>query len=410
LAIPEAAKITRSYRRANLVRANPLSPLIYLWRNAGKSIPLTGVILLAVLLVTGVIALIDSIPESIRSIYAYSNKMTGISPRGDAQETPKLLAEIQKQSPVPLERVMTCRASASIVNSIVGKWPFVMLGLSRADMVYYLNRMHGSHLEGRLPTPGAAEAVVSRPVAKNLHIRLYNPKDPWKLRHQSIILGPDIAESYSPNYVKVVGIADTDQWLMVDSIEYQRMYHFPPIDLGLVFARNETDQSKLDHWAAKHFQGRNAQVFAYFMIEKQTKEMFQTLYLLLDIVIGVLAAVMTFMMAMLMNIYQSQRLVEFGLLHAVGYTRVQLLWRVFLETAIVVFLGWILGVLVAQLMLQALNQMLMAPRAFDLPPFDTTAFYYTVPLPFAILAVAGGTVWWRFHRFDSVSIVERRLV
>ncbi len=366
--------------------------------------------MLAVLLVTAVIALIDSIPQSIRSIYAYSNKMTGISPRGDATETPKLLAEIQKDSPVPLAKVITCRASASVVNSIVGKWPFVMLGLSHADMIYYLDRMHGSHLEGRLPTPGTPEAVVSRPVAKNLHLRIYNPNEPWKLRHQSVILGPDISESYSPNYVKVVGISDTDQWLMVDSIEYQRMYHFPPIDLGLVFAANQTDQSKLDHWAAKHFQGRNAQIFAYFMIEKQTREMFGTLYELLDVVIGILAGVMTFMMAMLMNIYQSQRLVEFGLLHAVGYTRGQLLKRVFGETALVVFLGWFLGVLLAQVMLRCLNQILMAPRAFDLPPFDAMAFQYTIPLPFAILTVAGATVWWRFHRFDSVSIVERRLV
>ncbi len=392
------------------VRANPLSPLTYLWRNGSKSIPLTGVIMLAVLLVTGVIALIDSIPDSIRSIYAYSSKMTGISPRGNAAETPVLLAEIQKQSPVPLDRIITCRASAAVVNSIVGKWPFVVLGLSRPDMVYYLKLMHTTHLDGRLPTPGEPEAVISRPVATNLHLRIYNSSDPWSKRHQSILLSPDVSESYSPKTVKIVGIADTDQWLMVDSIEYQRAYHFPPIDLGLAVARNPTDQNALDHWAAKHFQGRHAQIFAFFMIEKQTREMFDTLYQLLNIVIGVLALVMTFMMAMLMNIYQTQRLVEFGLLHAIGYTRGQLLKRVFLETAIVVFLGWSLGIAAAQLLLRVLNNAIMAPRAFDLAPFDMNAFRYTIPLPFAILLVAGVTVWWRFHQFDSVSIVERRLV
>jgi len=46
--------------------------------------------MLAVLLVTGVIALIDSIPESIRSIYSYSSAMLGISPRGDTSQTPLL--------------------------------------------------------------------------------------------------------------------------------------------------------------------------------------------------------------------------------------------------------------------------------------------------------------------------------
>jgi hypothetical protein len=61
-------------------------------------------------------------------------------------------------------------------------------------------------------------------------------------------------------------------------------------------------------------------------------------------------------------------------------------------------------------MLRILNSVIMAPKAFDMPVFDRTALQYTEPLPFAILLVAGVTVWWRFHRFDAVSIVERRLV
>jgi hypothetical protein len=64
--------------------------------------------------------------------------------------------------------------------------------------------------------------------------------------------------------------------------------------------------------------------------------MFSILYRILDVVIGTLVLVITFMMGMLMNIYQSQRLVEFGLLQAIGYTKKQLFARVFAETAIVI--------------------------------------------------------------------------
>jgi putative ABC transport system permease protein/lipoprotein-releasing system permease protein len=52
----------------------------------------------------------------------------------------------------------------------------------------------------------------------------------------------------------------------------------------------------------------------------------------------------------------------------------------------------------------------MEPHAFSLQTYDPTAFNYTLPLPFAILSVAALTVWWRFHRFDPVGVVERRLV
>lgn len=388
----------------------PLSPIVYLVRNAGRTLPLTGVIMLAVLLVSGIISLIDSIPDSIRVIYSYSQEMLGIGPRGDPTETHRLLAEIQRSSPVPLDKVMVCRASGCQVESIVGKWPFVVLGLGQDDMRYYLHRMNVRGIEGRLPTKGEPEALISRPVAINLKLHLYNPNEPARLRAQSILLSPDKNDSYSPRYVKVVGIADTDRWLMVDSIEYQKAYHFPPVDLGLVFARNLEDQNKLDHWADKHFEGRHAQIFAYFQIEKQTNEMFNTLYTILDVVITTLALVITFMMGMLMNIYQSQRLVEFGLLQAIGYTKRQLLWRVFSESVMVIALGWGLGVLASVGLLSVANRILMAPHAFTIPSFDSTAFRYTIPLPIAILAVAGFTVFWRFHRFDPVGIVERRLV
>ena len=42
------------------------------------------------MLVAGVVALINSIPLSIRTMYGYSRLSLGISPRGDIELTPKL--------------------------------------------------------------------------------------------------------------------------------------------------------------------------------------------------------------------------------------------------------------------------------------------------------------------------------
>ncbi len=389
---------------------SPLSPTVYLFRNAGKTVPLIGVIMLAVLLVASIVSLINSIPYSIRTIYQYSQEMTGVGPRGDTTLTPKLIAEIKEQSPVPIERTMICRASSAVVQSIVGKWPFVVLGLSQDDMKYYLSRMNGSRIIGRLPTPGAAEAIISAPVAKNLDRVLYDPHASKAEREKGILLAPGNTDSWSVKEVKIVGIAQTDKWLMLDTIEYQRENHFPPVDLGLVFAKNLQDQDKLDHWADIHFKGRQAQIFAYFKVEKDTRTMFKTLYMILNVVIGTLVLVITFMMGMLMNIYQSQRLVEFGLLQAIGYTRNQLLRRVVFESLIFVLAGWFVGVGAAYGLLNLAKAVIMTPRAFQLDCLDPVAYSYTVPLPFAILIVALATVVIRFRKFDPVSIVERRLV
>lgn len=390
-----AVRIARLERKAVL---RPLAPVTFLLRNQGKSLPLIGVIVLAVMLIAGIIAMIDSIPLSIRTIYGYNRQMLGVGPRGDPTLTPTIVKEVQAGSPVPIERVMICRAAGVQINSIVGKWPFVVLGLSPRDMDYYLRRQGSNSISGRLPNPGAAEAVVSEPVARNLHLRL-----------GSVLLSPEEADSYSPHKVRVVGIASTSNWIMFSDIGYFRANHFPPIDLALICARTLADQDVLDRWAVTKFKGQRAQVFAYFQIEKQSNEMFQTLFKILDVVIATLVLVVTVMTGMIINIYQAQRLIEFGLLQAIGHAKKRLLARSLIEASTLVILGWLLGVVAAHGLLLAVKTTLLDPSAFSIDTMDATALRFTLPVPIAIIAVTTMTLVIRFRKFDPVGVVERRL-
>lgn len=377
----------------------PLHPTTYLLRNAGKTIPLIAVILLAVMLVMGIVSMINSIPFSIRTIYSYSQHVLGVTPRGDPEMTPKIVAELQEKCPHPIERIILCRASGAQVKSIVGKWPFVVLGMNRADMEFFLQKLRVEKVDGRLPEKGQPEVVISEPVARNLGLKLGDS-----------LLSPDTQEMYSPQPVKVVGIAQTTEWLMFNDFTYQQENHFPPIENVLVFGKDLETQERIDRWAYDEFRGERAQVLAYFQLEQNTQEMFSILYRILDVVIGTLVLVITFMMGMQMNIYQSQRLVEFGLLQAIGYTKRQLIRRVFMETAIVIVSGWLLGVGAALLLLNVVKRTLMDPRAFALNTLDQVSILYTVPIPIAITIVAILTVSRRFRKFDPVGVVERRLV
>lgn len=377
----------------------PMAASTYLLRNAGKSVPFVAVITLAVMLVAGIVAMMNSIPLSIRTIYAYAKEALVVGPRGNPELTPKYVAVVRKEAPVPIERLILVRSAPTVVRSIVGKWPFSFLGLEQEDMRYFVHRNHGDNVIGRYPKPGAAEAVVSEPIARNLNLKL-----------GSEVMGPKNTDGYSPESVKVVGISQTDRWFMFGDIDYHRANHFPPIDLAVVFAHNAKDQDKLDRWAEKRFKGERAGVFAYHMLEKDTNEMFKILYQVLNVVIGTLVLVITIMMGMLMNIYQSQRIVEFGLLQALGYTRRQLLGKVLKESLTVVIFGWLFGVLCAYLLLRVTERILMHPRAFALDTTDPTAFGYTLPIPIAVMGAAILTIVLRFRRFDPVSIVERRLV
>ncbi len=377
---------------------HPLHPTTYLLRNAGKTVPLIMVILLSVMLVMGIVSMINSIPYSIRKTYSYSQHVLGITPRGDPEMLPEIEHEVRENCPYPVERLVRCRTSVSNVRSIVGKWPFVVIGLERDDMQYFLAKLGGERIDGRLPERGKPEAVISEPVARNLGLKLGD-----------VLLGPEL-EAYSPQEVRVVGIAQTDEWLMFNDLTYQQENHFPPIENVLVFGADLDTQDKIDRWADEYMTPKGANVIAYFKLEEDTKEMFIFLYRVLDVVIGTLVLVITFMMGMQMNIYQSQRLIEFGLLQAIGYTKRQLFRRVFTETTIVIVAGWLLGVAAALGLLSVVKGTLMDPRAFALNTLDTVAISYTIPIPIAIAAVAMYTVASRFRRFDPVGVVERRLV
>ncbi len=389
----------RSPMSERVPRARPLSPSTFLLRNTGKTVPLMLVIILSVMLVAGIISMINSITLSIRTIYRYSKNFVALTPRGDPSLTPRVREELEAGTPVKLDRVMVCRGSELMVKSIVGKWPFGCIALGQDDMRYYVRRLGGEKIVGRYPAAGAAEAIVSEPVARNLGLKLGSP-----------VMGPTNDDAYSPYAVKLVGIAQTDEWLVVAPIEYHRANHFPPVDLLIAFARTESDQRALDTWCLLNFKGDRTKVFAYSQLDRDTNKMFSILYKVLNVVIGTLVVVITFMMGMLMNIYQAQRLQEFGLLQALGYTRASLLARVLREAVLVVIGGWILGVMCAIGMLKVVEQTLMYPQAFALDPFDRVAYLYTLPIPVAIMGAAFVTVWLRFRQFDPVGIVERRLV
>jgi putative ABC transport system permease protein/lipoprotein-releasing system permease protein len=378
---------------------NPLAPATFLIRNKGKSIPLIVVVMLAVMLVMGLVSMMNSIPLSIQTIYSYGKYSVAVSPRGDPSMTPKIVDKIRKKCPYPIERIILCRASGTQVKSIVGKWPFVVFGMQPNDWDYYLRKLGSTGLVGRLPDPTKPEAIISRPIAENLDLKI-----------GSDLQNPATQESYSPFPVKVVGIAQTDEWLILNGFEYQQANHFPPVDNVLVFAKDMATQDKVDHWVRDTLKGERAQVFAFYILEKQTAEMFKILYRLLDVIIWALALVITFMMGLLMNIYVTQRMIEFGLLQALGFTKQALLRRVLSETGIVLLLGWSLGVLAAVGLLKLAKVILMDPNAFALNIVDPIAIRYTLPIPFAIAVVAGWTLTARFRQFDPVGVVERRVV
>lgn len=377
---------------------NPLSPWVFLVRNPGRSVPMMLVITLSVLLIAGIVAIMNSIPLSVKKVYGYSRHLTGLTPRGDALLVPKLMEQM-KAAPVPIEREVVCRTQIFNVNTIVGPWPFVMHGLQPGDMEYVASKLKLGNLVGRLAESGKGEAVITRPLASNLNLNIGDT-----------ILSPDDDKNYSRVETRVVGIYETAEWFAFTSYEFLSLTVFPPIDVVLYFTADEGMQRKLDAWAEEKFKGTPANVYTYGHVEEESAASLRILFRILNLVIALLVIVIAIMMIMMVNLFFAQRVTEFGLLQALGFSKSRLVRRALAESWIVVATGWVCGVALSLLLLLSVRAVVMAPRGFYIDPFDLHAYIYTLPVPIVVMAASTLTIYARFRKFDPIAVVERRIV
>ncbi|MBN1815653.1 MAG: hypothetical protein JXA14_27715, partial [Anaerolineae bacterium] len=99
---------------------------------------------------------------------------------------------------------------------------------------------------------------------------------------------------------------------------------------------------------------------------------------------------------------------ELGVLNALGFSRLQLVGRIVRETLFTTGAAWLVAVLGCAVILLGLQYGFYIPSGLTLNLFNLTPWFYTLPVPVAVLAVSAGAVGWALARLDPVAIIERR--
>jgi len=113
-------------------------------------------------------------------------------------------------------------------------------------------------------------------------------------------------------------------------------------------------------------------------------------------------------LAGLNHIFVKQRQAEFGVLNALGFSRLQLVWRVTRETLFTTGAAWGGAVVGCGAVLLYMHHAVYAPIGLRLNFFNLTPWWYTLPIPVAVLAVSAGAVGWALSRLYPVVVIERR--
>lgn len=394
---------------------SPLSIWTYIRRHKRHTVLLFGLSVIVTIGVYSLVALVWGVfVEPASSSYTALSEFSLVRPEYDENgPNPSILAQIQANPDVA--RVIP---TSFIRIELPGMLPaagfqFDLYGLLEEDVPYILERCGAVLLSGQLPEPGTNGLLLSEDTANLLNVELGDTYEVLSAEFYPYVDTPIEATPF-----EVVGILKSDIELGIISREYLNehvLYSQFPVRF-LVVAQENRD-AVVDDFLRNGIQLQTTQTPGAM----QTTTMVMTLSLLNERIISealptlltllpiILVVVMAFSLVIVVvnQIANTQRLPEFGVLHATGHSKHWLARRLTMETSMVALAGWVVGIGLSFLLIYLLKLTFFAPRGYQLD--------YIVWLPVAlsllIPALITGTTFIRvrrtFSRLDPVSIVEQ---
>jgi ABC-type lipoprotein release transport system permease subunit len=407
-----ASANSRVNSRANSQSSpRPLAPATFYQRHRRRAVLLIGGMGLMIMAVVLFIFALAVDADAQEPFLGYLSRVSIVRSPGIIRSLdPGVVARIEAHPAV--ERVIPMAPRYTMLKVTIP--PFASAEASPfavyAEDMAYLVEMYDLKLkEGRLPRPGTNDMVIPEALAQNRDLGvgdvIGDPERPAypgapSLRNQFVISGI-FAQPTAPEDGIGLGFVSLE---FLGSQEADDVPALPP----LILVPKAGQKGVLDDWLENELAGADASVLTYRQQVSRIRDKAWQDMLSIALLEGVIAAVAAIGLAVLNYIFVSQRQAEFGVLHALGYGRRQLVRRVLGETAFTAGIAWGLSAIVALIGMLVLRFALFAPLGLTFDPFNLTPWLYTLPIPVAVLAVTAGTTARTLSRLDAVSIIERR--
>ncbi len=385
---------------------NPLSPFTYYRRHKRSALLLIGMVALVTMGVHAMISVTDSFLEyGLYSIHYLSN-LTRVSATDglDAATTAQIRAHPDVAHAIP-ENGVEIGVPMPGIPLI-----FPVLGVTENNLPVVMEACNLRLKQGRLIEPRAAEIVLSAEIAQPLGLHL----------------GDSVSRQTNENYyagfvteLTVVGILESvpsdtapparAAFVSHEYLDSHELYGPRPSSL-LVIPREghkAAVDSFLETLVAEADRSPRIDVKT-FAGERETLEIARSAgYGLYGFTDFLLAGAATLAVAVINQISNTRRLSELGLLYALGKHKRRLVRRLVLEVAVVVTVGWGVGLLCSVALSTWLNAAAFASRGETLNPGHLAPFLFTVPIPLAVLTFTGLGTSRTLNRLDAVAIIER---
>jgi ABC-type lipoprotein release transport system permease subunit len=404
-----AGRAAASSRR-NLSSPRPLAPSTFYRRHRRRAVLLVGVMGLMTMAVVLFIFALALDADAKEPFLGYLSRVSMVRSPGMVRSLDPGVAAQVKAHPaiervIPIDRYHMLNVTIPPFASAQGD-PFAVY----AEDMAYLVELYGLQLkDGHLPRPGTNEMVIPEALAQNRDLEvgdvIGDPAQPAYPGAPSLdppfVISGIFARPTAPEDGSGLG------FVSLEFLESQETYDAPDLP-PLLLVPKAGQKGVLDDWLEMELAGMDASVSTYRQEVDRIQNKARQDMLSMALLEGLIAVVAAIGLAVLNHVFTSQRHAEFGVLHALGYGRQQLVGRVLEETAFMMGIAWGLTAILCLVAVLGLRFGVFAPLGLTVNLFNITPWLYTLPIPIAVLAVTTGTTARTLSKLDAVSIIERR--
>jgi ABC-type antimicrobial peptide transport system permease subunit len=407
LSLEEKGALPGAPGRAGLL-LRPLASTTFYQRHKGQAVALIGTTALMIVGTALLVFILGAATDAMQPPLNNLSRMSLVSPKGLPLDM-TVMAQIRAHP--AMERVIPVTVFSPLeiaIPPLMTDYPLEAYAVAAEDMTY-LVELYGLKLaEGHLPRPNTNDIVLPWAAAQNRNIQV---GDVIGSRAQPIY--PDAPTL--PSELVVSGIfapaenPAENTWFSFISQEFVNDYRSDwAANLSLIVVPKARQRAALDEWLESKMSGARRTVLTYSNQQawfQKTTNMVLFTFSLMESAIALVAALA---LAGLNYIFITQRRTEMGVLNALGFSRLQLVWRIVRETLFTTGAAWLVGVVGCAVILLYLQHALYAPAGLGLNFFNPTPWLYTLPVPVAVLAVTSSTIARTLSKLDPVTIIERR--
>jgi ABC-type lipoprotein release transport system permease subunit len=378
----------------------PLSPLTYHWRHKRNALLLLALVTLATTVLYVIVGVLDSLPAQLH--YSYLTRLSRVRPdRGEALE-PSVVSQIRLHPDV--ERVVPDNGLSISVPTLGGIDSQHLMGVPGDDVQYLMARCGVRLKQGRTIAPRRNEFMLSEEIARALELEVGDQIDRTVSNRYDSVLEPLVLVG------TLEGTAGAEPSVRVGFVSYEYLEGhelYAPRRVSLLVLEKEGHKGTVDAFLETAIASTRTEVETYGQIVRLAAWARRFVYLTFGIVNCVVAIVVALVVGVINQIALTQRIAEFGLLHALGQHKRKLTHRLTLETTVLAGTGWIAGMLLAQLVLAWLKSGLYYAKGMELDLTNLTPVLFVLPIPLTVIVLAALSIRRVFARLDAVAIVER---